>query len=454
VGGRKDWLLGGFFWMRNILLQNANENGIPILSHEMFVKLTEEYGKEKFRLDLAEYIATERPEFPFKVIPEQKVHSDFLKLKKKRHTDCIDPVVNVQKEIFEKYTDYKYPFVKHGLGIINGPSVHNDVSNYFHQKIRLACNSYGFKSPVHIWNNGTAKEIWRCLGPIWRGINETQVLTEKTYISAFRLQTYIATQFKPLVAKCIYEMTNSKSVLDTSMGWGDRLAGFYASDAEVYVGCDPNPNTFANYKLQCVQYEMMLGNTHPKIKTDTDKMFKLSGRKDVTIYRQGAETIPWEDSRAPSSQVPKFNCAFTSPPYFSTERYNEGGEHEDDQSWKKFDSYEKWRDNFFLPVAKHSFDSLDPDNGHLMVNIMDPTIKHERFRSCDELVDSLKDNFKGQIGMRIMQRPQGRKVHKTKEALDAFMNMIYIENIWYFTTSNTTVDVFADKRITTLEDFF
>ena len=66
----------------------------------------------------------------------------------------------------------------------------------------------------------------------------------------------------------------------------------------------------------------------------------------------------------------------------------------------------------------------------------------------------MKDNFKGQIGMRIMQRPQGRKVHKTKEALDAFMNKIYIENIWYFTTSGTTLDVFADKRIATLEGFF
>ena len=27
-------------------------------------------------------------------------------------------------------------------------------------------------------------------------------------------------------------MTNAKRVLDTSCGWGDRLAGFFASDAE------------------------------------------------------------------------------------------------------------------------------------------------------------------------------------------------------------------------------
>ena len=48
-------------------------------------------------------------------------------------------------------------------------------------------------------------------------------------MSAFRLGTYIATQFKPVVAKAIYDMTNAKTVLDTSCGWGDRLAGFFAS---------------------------------------------------------------------------------------------------------------------------------------------------------------------------------------------------------------------------------
>ena len=42
-------------------------------------------------------------------------------------------------------------------------------------------------------------------------------------MSAFRLGTYIATQFKPTVAKTIYAMTDAKIVLDTSMGWGDRL---------------------------------------------------------------------------------------------------------------------------------------------------------------------------------------------------------------------------------------
>ena len=83
-------------------------------------------------------------------------------------------------------------------------------------------------------------------------------LTESSYMSAFRLGTYIATQFKPNVAKTIYQMTNAKRVLDTSCGWGDRLAGFFASDAEEYIGCDPNPNTYKRYMEQIKMYNSFL----------------------------------------------------------------------------------------------------------------------------------------------------------------------------------------------------
>ena len=85
----------------------------------------------------------------------------------------------------------------------------------------------------------------------------------------------------------------------------------------------------------------------------------------------------------------------------------------------------------------------------MFINIMDPTIKGKRYRSCDELVDELQDNFVGQIGMRIMQRPQGRAKFKTKEELDEFMNKLYIENIWCF--SKVEKDYFKHSRMETLE---
>jgi len=250
---------------------------------------------------------------------------------------------------------------------------------------------------------------------------------------AFRLGTYIATQFKPIVAKTIYEMCGAKTVLDTSMGWGDRLTAFYASNATHYIGCDPNPNTFKRYKKMIEFWDKLTG-----------------GKKTTQIYNCGAEDLPWDE-------ISNVDCAFTSPPYFSTERYNEGGEKQELQSWFKFNEYESWRDNFYLPVSQKTFDSLN-ESGIMMVNILDPKVKGKRYRSGDELVDMLLPNFLGQIGMRIMQRPQGASVFKDeegnfdKDAMDDFMNKIYIENVWCF-GKDKNVDLFRHTRRGTLEDF-
>ena len=415
------------------LKDHTNTDGLPIMDQQTFESITNDIGKEKFREELAQYIAEHRPKFPLKEISYDIMRQAFKSLQKQDVWEYCKPLEQLEKNVKEKYDDYKYNFKEHGLGIIDAPSIYNDVSNYFHQELRLNCSSYSFKSPLDVWYNGTAKDIWRCLGPMWRGINGMKpvmvdgkeelrggALTDKSYVSAFRLQTYIATQFKPNVAKAIYQMTDAKRVLDTSCGWGDRLAGFFASDAEEYIGCDPNPNTFKQYLKQVDIYNSFL----PK-------------PKKVTLYNCGAEDMPWD-------KIDNIDCAFTSPPYFSTERYNEGGEKEENQSWFKFDEYSKWRDDFYLPVSQKSFER----SKHMFINIMDPTIKGKRYYSSDELVDSLKDNFVGQIGMRIMQRPKSDKLFESEEEKAEFMNRIYIENVWCF--SKEKLDYFRHSRRATL----
>ena len=426
----------------NRLLDAASDDKLPILDNKSFELLNKTYGKDKMRTHLADYIASERPVFPLKEITKDDMRKCFYDLKKFDTSSICIPNEEVQKEVFEKYDDYKYSYEKYGLGLINGASTFNDVSNYFHQDLRLACGSYGFEAPKKRWEENDAYDIWKCLGPIWRGINGVQKvmiegkeeliggeLSEKSYISAFRLGTYIATQFKPVVAKAIYDITNAKTVLDTSCGWGDRLAGFFASDAEEYYGCDPNPNTYQRYQEQISSYNKL-----------------LSKPKKVTIWRCGAEDLPYH-------KLPQIDCAFTSPPYFSTEEYNKGGDHEEDQSWAKFNEYDKWRDDFYLPVAEKTMSV----SKYMFVNIMDPKVHGVRYYSGDELVDKFQDKFLGQIGMRIMQCPQGKAVFNdehgnfSKEKLDEHMNKMFIENVWCF---GPDTDLFKNSRKATLDEFF
>ena len=426
----------------NRLLDAASDDKLPILDNKSFELLNKTYGKEKMRTHLADYIASERPVFPLKEISKDDMRKCFYDLQKFDTSSICIPNEEIEKEVFEKYDDYKYSYSKYGLGLINGPSTFNDVSNYFMQDLRLECGSYGFEAPKTRWENNDAYDIWKCLGPIWRGINGVQkVLIEgkeeliggelnaKSYVSAFRLGTYIATQFKPVVAKAIYDITNAKTVLDTSCGWGDRLAGFFASDAEEYYGCDPNPNTYQRYQEQISSYNKL-----------------LSKPKKVTIWRCGAEDLPYH-------KLPQIDCAFTSPPYFSTEEYNKGGEHEEDQSWAKCNEYDKWRDDFYLPVAEKTMNV----SKFMFVNIMDPKVHGVRYRSGDELVDKFQDKFLGQIGMRIVQRPQGKAVFNdehgnfSKEKLNEHMNKMFIEYVWCF---GPKTDLFKNSRKATLDGFF
>jgi hypothetical protein len=314
-----------------------------------------------------------------------------------------------------------------------------DVSNYFNQKLRMECDVYGFRSAHHRWKTG--EDLRTVFLALWRLGNDH--LDEYAFVVAFRLATYIATQFKPHVAKFIYDATNSNSIFDASCGWGDRLAGFYCSKAQIYIGCDPNPITFEMYKKQCLTYEKLLGCDNPKV-IESKNAFLCMGKKVVEIARIAAEDYVKEGLPG------HIDCAFTSPPYFSTELYNSGGEHEDDQSWKRYSTYEEWRDKFYLPVNEALFENLN-EKGILIVNIQDPKIHNVRYHASDDLINDLTTKytdckFIGNMGMRIMQRPK----NISKNLLADHFDRIYVEPMWCFGKNRTS---FAMEKGGGLLDF-
>jgi hypothetical protein len=255
---------------------------------------------------------------------------------------------------------------------------------------------------------------------------------ETKWREAFRLGAYVATQFKPTVAKYVYNRFNAKTILDSSCGWGDRLAGFWTSNADTYVGCDPNPQTFQNYISQCIFYEEALGNTWTnKI---GDDYFHFSGSKEVLIYLRASETMNWPQLN--------YDLAFTSPPYYSTERYAEGVA-EEKQSWFKYNDFYDWLSDYLFETLDRINDVINPDTGVIAVNIIDANIKNKRHKVCDPMtkyMETLNMPLQEVIGMRMKQRPKNEEGGDIEHMQDCF-----VEPIWVYSSSDENTQTQFDR---------
>lgn len=422
------------------LAKFADSDGIPTISGNDWTELNTRFTKSEIKQGIAEYISKYSVMFPYRKIAYEDVSNKFYELKKKNFMDFI---MKNPGNVVEKYNDYKYPYSKHGKFVISFGHSYNDISNYFQQRNRYDCGSHGFVSPSEYWYSPDllVKMNWA----FWRlGNNE---ISPTRIRESFRIGAYVATQFKPQVAKTIFDFVihkipnGTKTVFDMSMGWGDRLAGFYASNAVKYLGTDPNPNVYRVYKEQCIAYEKLLTGKEPiiqefqkEVKGHIYDAFRCVGSsgKEVIAYNAPAEDI------LDVITSNKFDCIFTSPPYFSTELYDEGG---DDwkQSWFRYQEYDNWWNKFYVPVMKASFESLS-EKGLMAINIMDPSVYSKRYKTCDQMVDlitSLGGTFDGQIGMRIKQRPKNINSNDLQEHLST----TFIENVWCFSKNGFDLTV-------------
>lgn len=403
-------------------LDYKDNKGIPTLDKDQWKHLNSLHDKETIMQALLRYIQIYKPEPPVNPVSYEDMVECFKKLSDADYMKFYLPHEQYGDRVMEKYDDYHRPYKDCGLGFIQKGNTYNNVSKYFNQVPRLHCDSYGHMAPHNQWRTGNISR--NVLLALWRLGNDN--LSEGSFVASFRNAAYIATQFKPHVAKFIYDASNAKTVFDSSCGWGDRLAGFFCSNAREYYGCDPNPETFEMYKVQCLQYFAIRGEVPIYDDTvDTSKqLIMYSATKKVTIWRTPAEDLDYD-------QLPPIDCAFTSPPYFSTELYNSGGDHEEDQSWSRYDTYEKWRDNFYLPVNHKTYEALS-NKGLLMVNIQDPKVHGKRYYASDDLIDYMEKfsscTFIGNLGMRMMQRAKKQDKQASKEHFEK----IYIEPVWVF----------------------
>ena len=367
---------------------------------EPYLKIDEkdwEYIKETFdKDDVKESLATVAMTYPlpYPDLTEKKAWKDFQKLKGMKWNEIM-----VEGEWYARegtkysynlnYDDKQLYFRRINTG--------NNCSNYFQIENRWSVDGSVSPGPKRTWESH--KFMTTLMGSAYS--LKMPKITKNILRTMIGLRKYICSQFKPNVAKIIYDMFESENILDFSAGWGDRLAGFYASEhGKHYVGIDPRKENHPIYKEQSEFYDKHLGF----FEHDRKSEFYCSPAEDFDFTQYDEH----------------FDMVFTSPPYFSVERYS----YDDTQSWVRYKDINDWNKDFLQTTLGNLWGSIK-SGGYLLVNISDvyTNSKWSTERGWLEICNPMNDylsklgEYQGCIGMEMAKRPNsgGAGTAKTYE---------------------------------------
>lgn len=207
---------------------------------------------------------------------------------------------------------------------------YNILSDYFNEKCRMKCKRYDAKiNPHTLFYKYPDKVLHYARKRYGKKITINEVRE-----AIYRLAKECSS-FRPTIIVSFIDMFNVKKILDFSSGWGDRLIGAIAKDV-YYYGIDPNPCLHDGYK---------------KI---INMLAKDKSKYEVIL--SGFETAP----------LPPFtyDMVFTSPPYFTLEKYTEEGK----QSIEKYKELDDWLNNFLYYSIDKAWSKLEI-NGHVVLII-------------------------------------------------------------------------------------
>jgi len=384
---------------------------IPVVNDEIFLdaktwaNIKDNYPKDEIIESISSTIESEGVPFPIKNTTLTEAKADFKKLQEEDSLKYIK-----RGEFFHRY-DYTTPF----SDIYIGSSLAGlKSSNYFNFQARMACDSINSPSPYRTWR--THKFRKSMLGALFS--LKLDKVDPKALATCIAMRKYIAAQFRPSCAKCIYELFNAKDILDFSSGWGDRLSAFMATGStRKYVGIDPNATLFDGYTQQM---GVMNG--------------ELGLHKDITMINAPAETAEVNG---------EFDLIFTSPPYFNIERYTQ----EENQSFKKYRKLNVWLESFLFFSINKYWHNLK-DGGILAINIGDVYSNHTVNQICDpmnQFIATLNGaNYLGCIGYKMQKRLRSKS---DKEGIFAEPIWIWGKNVKGDISSVVNERLGTDKTI-------
>lgn len=347
--------------MKSILRRYINNKEINI-PKEDWANIKDSYSKEDIVNALASLIANEEIQMPMAKI-------------------TLKEAIDAEKELARLETS-----VKHGTfytryedadllsqTYFDESNKYNASSNFFHQYNRFLCEHARSPSPYRVFHTEkSARSMCNALFSL-----KCKTVDTKTLYSCLALRKYVATQFKPSIAKAIYDYFDAENVVDLCAGWGDRLAGFYAGKTtKTYFGVDANQNLQEGYSQQIKHYSELF--------PDKQAQIIYGATEDENIV------------------LPKCDFIFTSPPYFGIEKYSK----DETQSYLRYRKIDEWLENFLFVLIEKSKNALT-DGGHLVLNISDVYLNHQITEICHPMMDFSQKiglHFAGIYGMRMAKR--------------------------------------------------
>jgi 16S rRNA G966 N2-methylase RsmD len=205
----------------------------------------------------------------------------------------------------------------------------NYLTDYFSEEARVKCVFGNYLSPYNYWKKNKEYVIYEAI----KKYKKLNIFNMKEIIFD---KTKLCNNFRISVSLVILKYFKAKRWLDISAGWGDRLLSGLLYGIKRYVSADPNKDLQPHYKKM--------------IETFSTK----SKFNNFKIYKDGFENIDLGNEL--------FDIVFSSPPFFTLEKYSNYNEN----SITKYGNEQLWCEKFLLVTLVKCYNNLKK-NGHIIL---------------------------------------------------------------------------------------
>jgi hypothetical protein len=295
----------------------------------------------------------------------QKVGFPYIDTDEKFRQDKFDAFLKVDDMKSLDFNNRSFKFNNAGLAL---------AWSYHPHAFEVQCNNQ--KSPMDVFNDYDtfSKGIKKTLkGSFFKKRSFEELMTKNEQTNEM-IRTVLrrvsgaqmVSNFRPVTASALYKLFCDKNdtVWDMSCGWGGRLLASIKAEIN-YIGTDPNTQTQKGLKEMVTTF----GN-------------KACGYDLLTMGSE--EYRPDKNS---------LDFAFTSPPYFDTEKYSET---ETTQSYLKYSNINAWKEDFLRKTLENVHYGLKP-NKFCAFNVADvksyETFEKDTKQIASEVGFKLVDTF-------------------------------------------------------------